>query len=184
MTHFGKVRQLGFHADLIEDLIRQVNGGELPQHNLFQLETTFDDDSVFRHFDYLGLRGKLLTSIHLDELSEGVRWHVSLQPVSQMTGIEVGRFSHDAAPEHLQDPAGEWEDASAYLAVALSFTTNRAIELESLQCDNPSCTVDHGFVGSSKDEGLLMHFGTGAEGSSEEDAMAFVSALAAEVSNT
>lgn len=180
MTSFEKVRALGFHVDLIERLLRQVNAGHLPEHCLFQLETTFDDQAVFRHFDLVGLRDSLLTAIHVDELADGVRWYLNLIHVRQITGLELGSasFPHRVLPENEPVfPGLEGHASLPGLTVVLSFATHRTIEMEPMQCDDPECTADHGLVGSEKDDGLVMSFGVQPESSDEEDAMAFVGAL-------
>ena len=151
MIGFDKIRQSGFHADLIERLVKQVNGGQIPSHNLFLLETTFDDDSVFRHFDYLGLSGALLTSIHIDELAAGARWYMNLLPVRHVTGLEVAQVALPLQPADKDVPAATHGD--------------------------PACTADHGYVGGGKDEGLVMTFGAQSASSNEDDAMEFVAAL-------
>lgn len=181
MTDFDAVRASGFHTDLIEKLVRQANEGDTPPINLFQLETTFSDESVFRHFDYLGLRGRLLTSIHVDELPVGIRWYMNLLPTSQISGVELGQFAHSpyqSAPVNGHEDAGD-----PALTVLISFGMTRSFEIEPMQCDDPTCTAEHGMAGVSKDEGLLMSFGS-PESSTEEDAMEFVSSLAAALAHT
>ena len=182
MSDFEKIRDLGFHAALIEGLVRNMNEGEVPQHNLFQLEAAFDDESVFRHFDYLGLCENLLTTIHVDELAEGVRWYLNLIPLSTVTSVEAGQFEEATGftpqpglPLAAEEPPG--------LTVVVLFSAHRSLELDPLHCDDPSCTADHGLAGSSKDEGLAMTFVDGAESSSEAEALAFVGALASQIAH-
>lgn len=182
MIGFDKIRQSGFHADLIERLVKQVNGGQIPSYNLFLLETTFDDDSVFRHFDYLGLSGALLTSIHIDELAAGARWYMNLLPVRHVTGLEVAQVALPLQPADKDVPAATHGDAGddnheVGLTVVVSSSSQRSLELEPLRCDDPACTADHGYVGGGKDEGLVMTFGAQSASSNEDDAMEFVAAL-------
>lgn len=172
MTDFAAVRSSSFHTELIERLVRQANDGTVPENNLFQLETTFSEESVFRHFDYLGLRGNLLTSIHVDELPKGVRWYMNLVPVRQVSAVELGQFSHPSL-----EPLEAADEGDPGLTVLVTFSAHRSVELEPMRCDDPTCTADHGLVGGSKDEGLVMSFGS-PESSGEDDAMSFVSALA------
>lgn len=167
------MRSIGFHVELIERLVRQANEGAVPETNLFQLETTFNDESVFRHFDYLGLRGNLLTSVHVDELPNGVRWYMNLLPVQQVSAVELGQFSPSAT-----QATGSEDESDPSLTVLVTFSTHRSVELESMHCDDPTCAADHGLVGGIKDEGLMMTFGA-PESSGEDDAMSFVSALSA-----
>ncbi|WP_099331943.1 DUF5998 family protein [Actinomyces minihominis] len=180
MTSFEKVRSLGFHADLIERLLRQVNAGHLPEHCLFQLETTFDDQAVFRHFDLIGLRDSLLTAVHVDELADGVRWYLNLIHVRQITGLELGSASVPSRmlpEEEVVLPGQQMEAVLPGLTVVLSFATHRSIAMEPMHCDDPDCMADHGMIGSQKDDGLVMSFGVQPESSGEDDAMTFVGAL-------
>lgn len=183
MTGFDRVRRSGFHTDLIERLVKHASGGALPPHNLFLLETAFDDDSVFRHFDYLGLAGRLLIAIHIDELASGPRWYMNLIPISKITGLEVAQVVLPAQPDDKEE-RGSSEATHASdtqqtgITVVASFASQRSIELEPLQCDDPTCTADHGLVGGGKDEGLVMTFVSQSESSNEDDAMEFVAVLA------
>ena len=95
MTTFDKVRATGFHADLIERTIVRLNGGVEPTNMLYHLETTFDDDSVFRHLDYLGLSDGRLLAFHLDEVSGGVRWVCNAIPLRSVDSVEVSQIVAD-----------------------------------------------------------------------------------------
>ena len=97
MTTFDKVRATGFHADLIERTIVRLNGGVEPTNMLYHLETTFDDDSVFRHLDYLGLSDGRLLAFHLDEVSGGVRWVCNAIPLRSVDSVEVAQILAEEA---------------------------------------------------------------------------------------
>ncbi len=182
-TTFEKIKALDFHVDTLERVVRQLNGGDFPSTSMFQLETTFDDDSVFRHFDYLGLRNGILTSVHIDELPVGVHWYASVTPVSRVTGVEIGQSTvppsyvvpeEDFPPTH---PHGFPREEA--LTVMISIEGRALVEMEPLACEDPHCEADHGMVGGTKNEGLVMTFEEESENTSAVEALAFVGALVA-----
>lgn len=175
MTSFEKVRATGFHAELIERTIVRLNGGDVPTHMLYHLETTFDDDSVFRHLDYLGLSEGRLIVFHLDEVSGGVRWACNPIPLRSVDSVEVAQMLGDE---------GEVENGATHLGphllVQVLFSTHSSIELERIECGDPSCEYDHGYGGFMKSEGLAMRFfdeDTSGLASNADEAMDFVGAL-------
>lgn len=180
-TTFDKIRAIGFHVETLERIVRGLNGGGLPEHSLFQLEATFDDESVFRHFDYLGLHGNILTAVHIDELPVGVQWYASVTPVSSVSSVELGQSTvpsayvdeeADLPPTH---PRGFPHNTD--LTVVLSFEGRAILELEPMVCDDPQCELDHGIGGTKKNESLVMTFEEDTDNSTADEAMTFVSAL-------
>lgn len=172
MTAFGKLRTTGFHTELVEQTVRDLSGGSLPTHSLFNLETSFDDDSVFRHLDYVGLGRGQLIAVHVDELASGVRWIATVVPLHQVGPIEVARVLLKD-----EDAGGASDGVGNELMVHIAFGTHMTIDLDRVQCDDPDCEYDHGFSGFLKRDGLAMRFEDDpAEGvsSSAQEAMDFV----------
>lgn len=182
-TTFDKIRAVDFHVDTLERVVRQLNGGRLPETSLFQLEVTLDEDSVFRHFDYLGLDGGLMTSVHIDELPVGIQWYASVIPVSQVTGVELGQSTappstNDLGPDlpHTH-PHSFPQDTN--LTVVISVEGRSVVEVEPLVCEDPDCQGDHGLVGGLKNEGLGMSFPEESDNSNAREALEFVAKLSA-----
>ncbi len=182
-TTFDKIRAADFHVDTLERVVRQLNGGQLPGDCLFQLEATLDEDSVFRHFDYLGLEGGLLTSVHIDELPVGIQWYASLFPVSKVTGVELGQST---APPAMDSQGPDLPHSHRHnfpqdtnLTVVISVEGRTLIEMEPMVCDDPDCQGDHGLMGGMRNEGLGMNFQERSNYSSAQDALEFVAKLSA-----
>lgn len=184
-TTFDKIRAVDFHVDTLERVVRGLNGGKLPSHCLFQLEATLDEDSVFRHFDYLGLEGGLLTSVHIDELPVGIQWYANLFPVTKVSSVELGQStapptmdaqSPDLPPSHRHNFP---QDTN--LTVVISVDGRTLIEMEPIVCDDPDCLGDHGLMGGTRNEGLGMNFQEQSNYSSAQDALEFVAKLSAEM---
>ncbi len=182
-TTFEKIKAVDFHVDTLERVVRQLNGGHFPNDALFQLETTFDDESVFRHFDYLGLRNGVLTSVHIDELPVGVHWYASVTPVSRVTSVEIGQStvppSYMAAEDDFPPAHAHGFPRQEDLTLMLSIEGRSLVEMEPLACEDPHCEADHGMVGGTKNEGIAITFQEESENSTASEAMAFVGVLAA-----
>ncbi len=179
MTRFENLHKTNFHADLIERVVSQLNEGEDPDAYLYRLSATFDDSSVFRHLDFLSLRGAVLTMIHVDELPVGVRWYAHMTSVHKLGGMELG--SLEAHPDLEENgllalgDEGELPDDATHLTLFLPISISQSIELGPLQCDDPTCDADHGLGGTLKDEGLMLSFsGVPEESSTPEEVLAFV----------
>lgn len=178
MNRYDKLTKTGFHADLLKKIVRQLSGGKDASHSLFQLETTFDDESVFRHLDYLGLVGRILIVVHLDELPVGLRWHASVLPVSSVTSVEVGQISLEESPVHGGHTLSSISGSD--LTVFVGFSSVRTFEFDARQCDDPECQADHGVMGASKDEGVTLDLQDGSdETSSPDDGFEFIRQLTA-----
>ena len=181
MTTFDNVRKTGFHVDLIERAVRSLNGGELPEYDLVNLETSFDDDSVFRHMDYIGLGEDKLVGLHLDEMASGIRWVGQVVLFRDLGPIEVAQVSID--PE---GPGGADDGLTNGLVVNLSFGSHATLDLEQTLCDDPDCTYDHGYSGFLKREGLSMRFEdepSQENRSSSDEALDFVRRITAAMSD-
>ena len=157
MTRFENLHKTNFHADLIERVVSQLNEGEDPDAYLYRLSATFDDSSVFRHLDFLSLRGAVL----------------------KLGGMELG--SLEAHPDLEENgllalgDEGELPDDATHLTLFLPISISQSIELGPLQCDDPTCDADHGLGGTLKDEGLMLSFsGVPEESSTPEEVFAFV----------
>ncbi len=177
MSGFDRVRETGFHAELIERTVVRLNGGRAPEQMLYHLETTFDDDSVFRHLDYLGLSAGRLVAFHLDEVSGGVIWATNTIPLRNVDSVEVSQIVEGQLDEH--SLLGGLEP---HLLLQILFNTHVSLDLEKVECDDPSCEYDHGYSGLLKKEGLAMRFfDDEPEGlsSTAEEAMDFAGSLAA-----
>ncbi len=152
----------------------------MPEHSVFQLEVTMDEESVFRHFDFLGLQRGLLVAVHIDELPDGLHWQSSVTPTSRVTNVELGASSSpdsgDAAA-HIPGLTGE-------VTVALEIEGRAGVDLDRAQCDDPECQFDHGYTGAVKNSGLFMTFGSGMEASTPTEAISFVSALTSEMARS
>lgn len=177
MTSFEKVRSSGFHADLLEKTVRDLSGGKLPDHSLYNLETSFDDDSVFRHLDYVGLIARRMIAVHIDELASGLRWMATVIPVSDVGPIEVAQvlLADDEA-------GGPSDGVGNELMVNVGFGSAMTLDLDKVHCDDPECEFDHGYAGFLKREGLAMRFEDNPDegvSSAAKDAMVFVRALMA-----
>lgn len=180
MTKLIGLHRTGFHAQLIERVALQLNEGEYPDAYLYRLSTTFDDSSVFRHLDFLGLRGNVVTMIHVDELPVGVRWYAHLTPVGRLKGVEMGSLEVSEMP---QEPLFTVPEEATGLSLFLPVSITQNVELSQMVCDDPECTADHGWAGSAKDEGLLLSFTDNPEESSSTDeVVAFVTKLLARMS--
>lgn len=171
MTSFDRVRATGFHADLLERTVRNLNAGALPEYALFNLETSFDDDSVFRHLDYVGLSipARQLVAMHLDELPTGLRWAGTVVPVKDVGPIEMAQVLLDP-----DDAGGATDGLGDELVLHLGLGANLTMDLDKVHCDDPECEYDHGFSGLIKRDGLVMRFDDAAQdGSSSSAAEAF-----------
>lgn len=172
---FWKLKKTGFHADLIETVVLQLNGGVPPEAYVYLLSTTFDDSNVFRHLDYAGISDGIVTMIHVDELPVGVRWYSHLTSAKKIKGVELGSLEMGDAS---LDGSFEAGDDGGVLTLFLPVNITQNVEMQSLQCDDPTCEGDHGLQGSIKDEGLLLAFtGIDDESSSFEDVFEFVRRL-------
>lgn len=175
MTKFANLAKTNFHADLIRKIVLRLNNGEEPEAYVYSLATAFDDASVFRHLDFVGLRDGLLTMVHLDELPVGVRWYTHLTTVDKIKGIELGslELGTNGAPKDAQEPAG-FDPEVTPLTLFIPVSISQNVEVGPLQCDDPSCQAEHGLGGSIKDEGLLLAFtGDPEEGSVEDEVYDF-----------
>lgn len=171
MTKFASLKKTNFHADLIERVVLRLNGGKEPTSYVYSLSTTFDDASVFRHLDFVGLRDGKLTLVHVDELPVGVRWHTHLTTVDRIGGVELGalRIDEEALSEvPTQGEILDLEMGAGLLTLFIPVSISKNIEMAALQCEDPACTADHGFGGAVKDEGVLLTF-TGVDGESSSD---------------
>ncbi len=167
-TDFCRVAGTGFHSDLLEQVARSLCGGSLPQHSVFQLETTFDETSMFRHLEYLGIGSNALAAVHIDEHPEGIRWIANLVPLKSILGVEMAHHED-------RTPLG---GATPTLTVGITLESVRSLEVEPLHCEDPECVADHGYGGVSKNEGIFMTFtDDAAAGSTTSEAMVFVGEL-------
>ncbi len=175
MTGFDKIRQTGFHGPLIERTVTRLNGGELPADCLFRLDTSFDDESVFRHLDYLGIGVGHLISLHLDEVEGGLRWVANTFPLRSVTSLEVAQMiSTD------QQNSGLEEAETSSVMLSLSFESTGSFDIDRVECDDSNCEFDHGYAGFMKQEGMTMHFTeeqTDEIASTPTEAMEFVGNL-------
>ena len=186
-TTFDKIRAVDFHVDTLERIVRQLNGGNLPSDCLFQLEVTLDEDSVCRHFDFLGLERGIMTSVHIDELPVGIQWYANVVPVSKVTGVELGQ----STTPPLIDPFGpglphthpHTFPRDTNLTVVISVEGRSLLEVEPVVCEDPECQGDHGLVGGIKNEGLGMNFPEHSDYSNAQDALEFVAKLSAAMGN-
>ncbi|MFZ1381430.1 MAG: DUF5998 family protein [Scrofimicrobium sp.] len=175
MTSFDKVRSSGFHTDLLEKTVRDLGGGKLPEHSLYNLETSFDDDSVFRHLDYVGLLERRMIAVHIDELASGMRWMATVIPLSDVGPIEIAQVL--LSDEETGGPA---DGSGNELMVNIGFGSAMTLDLDKVQCEDPECEYDHGYSGFLKRDGLAMRFEDNPDvgiSSASDDAMAFVRAL-------
>ncbi len=174
MTSFAKVRRAGFHAELVEETVLDLTGGVLPEHSLFSVEASFDDDSVFRHMDYVGIGQGQLIAMHLDELASGLRFIVTAVPFRQLGPIEVAR--------EYSGPSLGGPEASLELMIHIGLAAVSSIDLERSHCDDPECDYDHGYQGLVKRDGVSLRLrGESPEflSSSSRDGMSFVRTLSA-----
>ncbi len=177
MTTFDKVRATGFHVEVVEQTLAELADGSLPEHFVFTLATSFDDESVFRHLDYVGLGVGELIAVHVDELSTGLRVITTLIPLRQIGPVELAQVME--GPGHPKDLSGYRE---LHLHVGVDMVST--IELERAECDDPQCDFDHGYSGLFKKDGITLRFDANQAdlaASSRSDVVGFARAVSAAV---
>lgn len=154
----------GYFPDLVTDIVATTLGDEAVQGHLVHHEATFDRDELHRHLTVLVLTDTRFIVCHVDE-AEGAPGQMQAAttseaiPLSALGTVSVATIVSD--PQH--HAAGRSAIAEVWLTV--NWAGLRQLDLKPAACDNPECEADHGYVGTSTGEDLIIRMSVAADGS-------------------
>jgi hypothetical protein len=108
----AEIDRIGYYPKILGEVLSVAVGGETVDGQLFQLETTFNDDAVRRHLTALILTKTRLISIHVDD-DDGEQDEppsaiatTEAVPLSQIMGVAISHvFQNPTAKAKRADHA-------------------------------------------------------------------------------
>lgn len=156
MDTWQEIESLGFYPDLVSRSLRRALGGIEPLACIFQVEAAFDHGSMFNHLNALAVTGTSLVQLHVDEQEDGTALIASaIHPLKYVRGVSFMEVV--AAPE-------QGDCSTQEITIAMNLGAVRRSDIDPARCDDPSCTVDHGYQVVSLPDDVNMRVSAAADG--------------------
>lgn len=157
-----ELRRSGYFPQTALACVRRAVGRDELRAYLVHPETTFEGTEVRRHLTVLCLTARRFIVVHLDDSSVTAG-------VAGQVGVVHERVALDAlrtvGMNQVFDTRGTAViEQESEVTLELSWGGRRRIDLERAWCDDPECTADHGYTGSSADLDLSLRVSAAADG--------------------
>ncbi|MCL2594539.1 MAG: DUF5998 family protein [Promicromonosporaceae bacterium] len=180
-----EIMRSGYYPQLVADVLDVAVAGESVLAHLVQTETTFDA-VIRRHLTVMVLTESRLVTAHVDDHEGDESFPASAAATTEAVPLREVR---SVALTHLvAEPAtyvgGTGGEHTTELNIAIGWGAASRIELEPAGCGDPDCEGDHGYIGSTLPDDVLIRVSSAAEGSEAvRRAMSFARALSAAIAH-
>lgn len=172
-----QIQNCGFFPQLVTDSVMMCLGKEPIDAFLVHHEATFASQNIGRHLSVLVLTPTRLVVCHTDEHSDGDH------PQSAVTSTEsvplrlLGTVSLTRTVEH-PEAYGSSDAQVVETWLSLNWRSAHRVDVEPARCPDPTCEVDHGYLGSIVAEDMVIRMSPAADGAENVDRLvAFATAI-------
>lgn len=169
----------GYYPELAVDVISIALAQEPVVSHLVHLETTFDHTTVRRHISVLALTNSRIVLAHIDDVGDGES-AADAAAAATTESIPLRRINSVGLTHGINNPEDyQPGNSRSEITLAIAWGQMRRYEMEPAHCGDPQCEVDHGYIGSSMPDDLVLRFSAIADG---EEAVNQVLDFAAQLS--
>lgn len=162
-----QIDDAGFYPELVIESVAQALADETVVAHLVHHETIFSAE-LHRHLSVLVLTPTRLLISHTDEEAEDPAQSVA---ISSIESIGVGAITAVAMTRVVAQPERYPGRGSGLVEtwLTINWGTMRRIEIESAHCGDPECEADHGMMGTSFGEDIVVRMSPAADGAEAVD---------------
>ncbi|MDR0482086.1 MAG: DUF5998 family protein [Cellulomonadaceae bacterium] len=175
---FDEITHAGYFPQLVADVLDVTLAGESVEGYLVQPETTFDEE-LRRHLTVLVLTKTRLIATHVDDHEGDDDYPASAAATTEAVPLSGIR---SVAMTHLVARPAEYSNgltqSATELNLAIGWGGGSRIDLTPASCGDPDCTGDHGYMGQTMPDDIVIRVSGAAEGPAAlERALAFAQQL-------
>lgn len=160
----SRLFRAGYYPQLVSDLLEVALAGEDVRAHLVQAETTFDSE-VRRHLTVLVLTPTRLITAHVDDQPADEDEERQGQAAATTEAVPLSAIRSVGLTHIINEPEKHPGGAARLeLNLAIGWGGIHRIELEPNTCGDPNCTSDHGLVGQSLPDDVIVRVSSAAEG--------------------
>lgn len=154
------IERAGFYPQIVGRAMKRALGERDVLASLVQVDAAFDRGSMFRHLTVVAVTEKVIVHLHVDELETGAAGVTTMvRPVEEIAGVSVMEVYPEPQNEH----------AASEITLSIDMGSQRRSEIESMHCDDPSCTADHGYSATTFPDDLTLRVSDMADGARAMD---------------
>lgn len=164
-----------FPTTALEAITRAVGSTHIRAF-LVRPETTFDGPEVRRHLTVLLLGESHLFIVHLDdELADALN---PTQVVVSSERVKLERIHNIALSQVFDTDGADVSSEQAEVNIGFGWGAQRRIDMERTWCEDPHCTSDHGYNGTSQNADIVLRISALVDGpAAVEEALNFFDAM-------
>lgn len=149
------IERAGFYPQIVGRAMKRALGEHEPLASLVQVDAAFDRGSMFRHLTLVAVTSEVIVHLHVDELETGAAGVTTMvRPIGEIVGVSMMEVYPEPQNEH----------APSEITLSIDMGSQRRSEIESMHCDDPACSADHGYSATTFPDDLTLRVSDIADG--------------------